>query len=413
MEYILLIILTAILTWALKPNPKEEQCEECQQKIDNRKQQLETLVSILDEKENEHKIKQQQIESLKLEIKNYESDLEIIECGFYEPIFDFDDLEEFKNKIKEIREDQKWEVKHDNVIRCDKDWKVSGSQAKGSKLVKQYGKIMLRSHNSDCDVLISKVRCGDVSTYEKRIHKSRETINKFGEIYGVSIDRNYTDLKIKELKCVYEQERLKEHKKEEQKAIREQMKQEQQELKELEKAKKEAEKEEARCLVELKNAKKLLEKDELNNKLKEKIEKLKFELEGASEKTRKIAMCQTTRAGHVYFISNKSFEDGVVKIGVTRRLNWEDRVSELSNASVAFRYDIHGAVYSEDSIALEKQLHDYFDEKRVNKANTRKEHFRCTIDEIEVALESLGHDVELIRNPVNIEWEETIAIESK
>jgi hypothetical protein len=212
------------------------------------------------------------------------------------------------------------------------------------------------------------------------------------------------------LKCTHEHELLKERKKEEAKDIRERMRVEAQELKELEKAKKDAEKEEAKYLVELKNANKLLEKDELNDKLRQQVQDLKDRLSGASENVRKIALAQTTRAGHVYIISNPSLGEGIVKLGMSRRICWEDRIKELSSAALPFKFSIHGAIYSEDVVELENNLHKCFDDKRVNKVNRRREHFFASLDEVEIALSSLGHDVNLIRDPINIEWEETQAM---
>jgi len=413
MTYLIIIALTAFVVWSLKPNQTDARCEECKQELENRKEQLKNIVSILEEKTNEHKIKQSQIESLKAEIRNYESDLDIIECGFYSEVFDFDDEESFKEEIKNIKADQKWEVKHDNVIRCDKDWKLGGSEARGRKLVTQYSKIMLKCLNSECDTLISKVRFGNITAFTERIKKSFKAINKFGELYSVSIDRNYLQLKLRELNCTYEHERLKEKKKEEAKEIRERMKQEQAEIKALECEKKKAEVEEAKVLKDLQNASKLLEKDKLNDKLKDKIEKLKLELENKGENVRKISQAMITRAGNLYVISNPSFGEGVFKLGISRRLDYTKRVDELSSASVPFRFSIHGAVFSEDCIKLEKDIHAIFDKQRVNKANRRKEHFYTNIYEIEQALKALGHEIELIENPVNMEYQETLEMESK
>ncbi len=57
-------------------------------------------------------------------------------------------------------------------------------------------------------------------------------------------------------------------------------------------------------------------------KLNSHIEELKLKLERAtSEKERALSMAQLTRSGYVYVISNKgSFGENVYKIGMTRRL---------------------------------------------------------------------------------------------
>ena len=57
------------------------------------------------------------------------------------------------------------------------------------------------------------------------------------------------------------------------------------------------------------------------------------------------------RAGYVYVISNRgAFGGHVVKIGLTRRLEPLDRVYELGDASVPFRFDVHAMFFSEDAV---------------------------------------------------------------
>jgi hypothetical protein len=56
----------------------------------------------------------------------------------------------------------------------------------------------------------------------------------------------------------------------------------------------------------------------------------------------------------VYVISNiGSFGDGVVKIGMTRRLEPMDRVRELGDASVPFRFDVHTLFFSHDAVGID------------------------------------------------------------
>ncbi|MXC98370.1 GIY-YIG nuclease family protein, partial [Escherichia coli] len=81
-----------------------------------------------------------------------------------------------------------------------------------------------------------------------------------------------------------------------------------------------------------------------------------------------------------------SFGENVYKIGMTQRLDLQDRVNELGDASVPFIFDVHAMIYSEDAPSLEKKLHDVFDKKRVNLVNRRKEFFYVTLDEIKEAL---------------------------
>lgn len=101
-------------------------------------------------------------------------------------------------------------------------------------------------------------------------------------------------------------------------------------------------------------------------------------------------MAQQTRSGHVYIISNiGSFGENIYKIGMTRRLEPKDRVTELGDASVPFSFDIHAMIYSTDAPTLEKTLHKKFVNNQVNKINPRKEFFDVTLTDIRKTIEEM------------------------
>lgn len=111
---------------------------------------------------------------------------------------------------------------------------------------------------------------------------------------------------------------------------------------------------------------------------------LQAQLEEVKHKKEEIINLQNGKAGTVYIISNLgSFGDNVFKIGMTRRLDPMDRVNELGDASVPFKFDVHSFIFSEDAVDLETQLHKILNIKRVNKVNKRKEFFYTSIDELE------------------------------
>jgi hypothetical protein len=97
-----------------------------------------------------------------------------------------------------------------------------------------------------------------------------------------------------------------------------------------------------------------------------------------------IAKRQNGKAGTVYVISNLgSFGPDVFKVGMTRRLEPQDRVDELGDASVPFEFDVHSFIFSEDAVGLEARLHERLAGCRVNKINARKEFFKISLDDIE------------------------------
>ncbi len=107
------------------------------------------------------------------------------------------------------------------------------------------------------------------------------------------------------------------------------------------------------------------------------------------------------KAGYVYVISNiGAFGENVFKIGMTRRLDPQDRVDELGDASVPFNFDVHAMIFSDDAPALETALHKAFDDRKLNMVNKRREFFHVTLDEIkEVVKENFDKTVEFIDTP--------------
>jgi hypothetical protein len=151
-----------------------------------------------------------------------------------------------------------------------------------------------------------------------------------------------------------------------------------------------------------------------HDKLAAKIAALEAQLAEAEENRRRAtSMAQLNRAGHVYVISNVgSFGDDVYKIGMTRRLEPQDRVDELGDASVPFRFDVHAMIYSQDAPALEAAIHRYFHERRVNKVNGRKEFFKATLDEIHQIVAHLHGHFRITKIAEALEFRRTLAIEA-
>ncbi len=107
------------------------------------------------------------------------------------------------------------------------------------------------------------------------------------------------------------------------------------------------------------------------------------------------------KAGYVYIISNiGSFGKDIYKIGMTRRLDPQDRVDELGDASVPFKFDVHAMIFSDDAPALEAALHREFEDRKVNMINQRREFFHVTLDEIkEVVKRNYDKTVEFVDVP--------------
>lgn len=356
-----------------------------------------------------------EIEAAQRELFSVEEALEIQSFGFYKVKYGFESSAQYVARLASIRDDQKRMISEDKAAPCDTKWTVGGSAAEGKKMVKQQAKMMLRGFNGECDAAIAKVKYDNIVTLEERVTKAYETINKLGEVQRVFISRRYFDLKLAELHLVHEHREKVQQEKDEQKRIKEQMREEQKAQAEIDRAKAEAEKEEEQTAAALEKARTELSLIEAAGKHNEKlgalVARLENELKDALDrKAKAIARAQLTKSGHVYILSNiGSFGEGVYKIGMTRRLDPFERVDELGDASVPFPFDVHAIIYAEDAPGLENKLHRAFADRRVNLVNTRKEYFRVTLDEIRTQVDKLHGLVTFVLLPEAEEYRKTIA----
>lgn len=214
------------------------------------------------------------------------------------------------------------------------------------------------------------------------------------------------------VKVEYEYYVRKEQEKEQQRALKEQMKQEAEERKLLEQQQKQVEKEESKYLAEIEKLKAQLaeatsEKADLINS---RIEEVNSLLSDVSNKKEEIAKLQNGKAGYVYIISNLgSFGDNVFKIGMTRRLVPQERVDELGSASVPFKFDVHSFIFSDDAPTLESKLHQTLNNKRTNKINLRKEFFTVSLDELENLVYSIEPSAEFNRTMLAEEYRQSMS----
>lgn len=330
-----------------------------------------------------------------------QEDLEDISFGLYRPHYTFETSERFKAELDQIYDRKKKLIKNGQAAFCPKEWTVEGSKAKGAKMTRDQMKLMLRAFNGECDAATAKVTWNNATRMEERIRKAFDGINKLGEINYIFLTQAYLELCLGELRLTHEYEVKKQQEKEEQKAIREQMREEERVQRDLERAQREAAQEREKAEKALAAARAELQKatgDHLEA-IQAKINDLEQKVVDAQAKQdRAVSMAQVTKMGHVYIISNiGSFGDDVFKIGMTRRLDPDDRIQELSGASVPFAFDIHAMIFSEDAPGLEAAFHRQFAARRLNLVNMRKEFFRTTIEEIEAFASAQGVTIEFTK----------------
>ncbi len=347
------------------------------------------------------------------EVSLLEENIEDISFGIYKPHYDFATTREYKEQLEMVWLQQKAITKQGGHVHYGVAWTIGDSRSEGERMQKQYGKLLLRAFNGECDACIAKVAWNNAPKMEERIRKGFDAINQLGGVMRISITPEYRELRLQELRLNHEMEEKKRAEVEEQRRLRAQLKEEEKAQRELERAQEEAEDEEREHERSLEKARKELaaargaELAEMSDKVK----RLELELEEAHRtKERAISRAQMTRSGHVYVISNPgSFGEDVVKIGMTRRLEPRERVKELGDASVPFEFDIHGLVFSEDAPGLESELHRRFQDRRLNLVNERKEFFRVPLREIEDFFRQKELKIEFAPMAEAREYRETLA----
>lgn len=205
----------------------------------------------------------------------------------------------------------------------------------------------------------------------------------------------------------------KEQARQEQLAIRQQMREEAEERRLLKLQQEKIEAEESKFHSELNRTEELL-KNSTNQKeieiLNKKILELQAQLSDVITKKDEIINLQNGKAGNVYIISNLgSFGENMFKIGMTRRIDPQERINELGSASVPFKFDVHSFIFSEDAVNLEKELHKRLDDKRVNKVNLRKEFFYSSIDELEKLVNEVDPTAEFNKTMLAEEYYQTLS----
>lgn len=318
--------------------------------------------------------------------------------------------DEVKNQLALLK------TREDEVVKSGEALIVSNETA-SRKIIESQKKQILRCFNAESASIIGGITVNNIDTVRTKLQRSYDALNKIFSVDGVKISEDFLSMKFEEMSLVYAYMVKVEEEKEQKKAIREQMVEEEKVRREIEREKQKIEKEENQFTNEVKKLMGYMQKakDDVEKQLYiDKIQELEEKLKAlASDKENVLQREQNTRAGFVYIISNiGSFGESVYKIGMTRRLDPMDRISELSSASVPFPFDVHALIFSEDAPALETLLHHHFQQNQVNKVNSRKEFFRVDLEKIkQLVLENHNSTVKFVDIPEALEYRETLKIE--
>lgn len=362
----------------------KKEIDRLKQLEDDEQKKLDALNETIQSKNADIKKLDGSIVSKKSQLISLDDEILVQEFGLYDAKFDFANALGYKEALKDIRYQQKQLIKEKQAVTSDTQWTVNGSVAQGKKMASDTSKLLLRAFNSECDELVSKVKYTNFDASLNKIRKSAETITKLGTVMQIKINPHYLELKEKELRLAFEYQMKKHEEKEEMKAARAEQREQARLQKEIEEQRKKIEKEQIHYQKAFEKLQKQLEQNPDDSDLLDKKAELESQLADINKSLADIDYRQAnTKAGYVYVISNiGAFGDNIYKIGMTRRLNPQDRVDELGDASVPFNFDVHAMIFSDDAPALEAALHRAFEDRKLNMVNQRREFFNVTLDEI-------------------------------
>lgn len=326
------------------------------------------------------KLRDQIEKEIRSRLVELDDKLVLQEAGIYEYHHPLENADSYKDALTEIVTQIRTCIRDKKAIMSGSSFIFENSFAKGAKLFSEISNLALNGFNQEVENNIRTLKAGTLETAKRRINLSAEKISKFGKSMELSISPEFLSLRIKELELVADYRAKVEEQKQLQRDERER-------LREEAKARQELEAQRQKLLKERSHLQKVLAGmvDSGNQGDLALIESRLNEVQDAIE--RNDYRLTNIRAGYVYVISNEgAFGPGVLKIGMTRRLEPMDRVNELGDASVPFRFSVHAMFFSEDAVGLESALHEAFATKRLNQVNQRKEFFFASPNEVKTVL---------------------------
>jgi hypothetical protein len=324
---------------------------------------------------------QEQYEEALATIELLQRDTEALHAiGIYQYMHPLQNAVAYGEALAQIRAEIKDHVLGGSAIEASTRFTFDNSLAKGRKMVADLAKLMLRAYNAEAENCLRYVKAGNLKAAQKRLDTAATSIARYASMMEMHISPAYQELRLRELSLTADYQMKVQEEREAAREERARLREEQQAERELRAERERLEKERihyATALAALIASGQDVENHEVAEKLAE-LDK------AIADNDYRIA---NIRAGYVYVISNVgSFGSGIVKIGMTRRIDPMERVRELGSASVPFGFDVHALLFSKDAVGVEAELHRRFASRRVNRVNLRREYFYTTPAEVKIAL---------------------------
>lgn len=309
------------------------------------------------------------------------------EVGLYKYTHPLDSSASYAAALESLEKEIRACIKSGEAVSGTKKWAINGSAADGAKMVSDFGKLLLRSYNIEADNVVRTMKPYALPSAIARLQKTRTIIAKLGVSMKLEVTDRFHGLRVRELELTADYLAKAAEEKEKERDERARLREEEAARRDFEREQSRLEKEKAHYVAAL-NALRMKGDDAAATVAEQKLVEIDSAIDGV------VARAANIRAGYVYVISNiGSFGETVVKIGMTRRLDPMDRVRELGDASVPFRFDVHAIIFSDDAVGLETALHQAFAPHRVNLVNAHREFFYATPLQVKESLRQLRGDI--------------------
>jgi hypothetical protein len=325
------------------------------------------------------------------------------EVGIYEYRHPLSDSVAYRDRLQRLQGQIKAMTMRDGgAITATSQWSVNGSAAQGRKMVRETSKLMLRAYNAEADNLARGMKPYKLDTAIDRLNKVAFTIERLGTTMSIRVAPEYHRLRIQELELTSDFQEMLAREKDREREERERLREERKAQEEIRRERERLDKERQHHVNALAA---LRAKGDTEAVLRMEAQLADVDRAIADMDYR----AANVKAGYVYVISNiGSFGERMIKVGMTRRLDPQDRIRELSDASVPFNFDVHALFFSATARDIEAQMHQRLAPKRVNQVNLRREFFYATPAEARDILSGLtGELLQFQDQPEAVEFHQS------
>jgi hypothetical protein len=121
------------------------------------------------------------------------------EVGIYQYRHPLTDAVAYKAKLAGVQARIKDAAKAGNAVQGATNWTVNGSTREGTRMVREFSKLMLRAYNNEADNAVRSMKPYALDSSIARLQKAKETITRLGGTMHITVTESYHRLRIDEL----------------------------------------------------------------------------------------------------------------------------------------------------------------------------------------------------------------------